>query len=125
MTERVIIAVTLIAAALAVSITSLICVNRNTEKLISFLEQAEEQYLADEDYSHAIDSAVALWNEKRAVFGILLKHADTDEIDRYFHKMEAYRAAGNADGLFDAAEDCRAALIVMLSGEQPKPGNIF
>ena len=85
MTKRVIAAVALIAAALTVSCVTLHAVKKTGGALIGFLEEAQTQYKEGGDYGKPLDQAEQLWNDKRDLLGVLLKHSDTDEIEKYFY----------------------------------------
>ncbi len=122
---RVIAAVALLAAALAVSCWSLHYVRETGGKIASSLEEAELKYAAGEDYAPALDAARKLWEEKHGALGVLLKHSDTDEIEKLFYKIKTYRERGRKEELFEAVEDCRAAVEVMLRWEDPAARNIF
>ena len=125
MKKRVIAAVALLAAALTVSCGSLCYVRQVGGRIAASLEEAEVRYAAGGEYAAALDAAQRLWEEKHGVLGALLKHSDTDEIEKCFYKIEKYTSQGNADPLFEAVEDCRAAVAVMLRGEDPAARNIF
>ncbi len=125
MMKRVIAAVALLGAALAVSWWSLDYVRDVGGRIVALLEEAETRRAAGEDYSAALDAAQKLWREKHGAMGALLKHSDTDEIEKYFYKIEKCRAQGHTEELFEAVEDCRAAVEVMLRGEDPAVRNIF
>ena len=125
MKTRVIVAAALLCAALAVSWYSLRYVRETGGKLAASLEEAESRYSAGEDYAAALDAARKLWQEKHGALGVLLKHSDTDEIEKFFYKIEIYAKQGNKERLFEAVEDCRAAVEVMLRGEDPAARNIF
>ena len=122
---RVIAAVALLTAALTVSWLSLRYVRQTGGKIAAFLEEAESRYAAGESYDAALDAARKLWEEKHGVLGVLLKHSDTDEIEKLFYKIKKYRKQGRKEQLFEAVEDCRAAVEVMLRGEDPAARNIF
>ena len=122
---RVIAAVALLAAALTVSCLSLRYVRQTGGKIAALLEEAESKYVAGENYDTALDAARKLWEEKHGALGVLLKHSDTDEIEKLFYKIRKYREQGRKEQLFEAVEDCRAAVEVMLRGEDPAARNIF
>ena len=125
MTKRVIAAVALIAAALAVSCVTLHAVKKTGGALIGFLEEAQTQYKEGGDYGKPLDQAEQLWNDKRDLLGVLLKHSDTDEIEKYFYQIARLRELGEKEDLFEAVEDCRTSIEVMLRGEDPAARNIF
>ncbi len=125
MMKRVAAAVLMLAAALTVSWASLGYVRQAGDRIAALLEEAEALHCAGEPYAAALDAARQLWEEKHGALGALLKHSDTDEIEKYFYKIKQYTAQGNAEQLFEAVEDCRAAIEVMLRGEDPAARNIF
>ena len=125
MKQRVVIAAVLLAAALGVSCWSLGYVRETGGAIAAALEEAESRYTVGEDYAAALDTAQRVWEEKHGALGALLKHNDTDEIEKYFYQIAKYREQGRAEPLFEAVENCRAAVEVMLRGEDPAARNIF
>ena len=125
MTKRVIAAVTLIALALAVSCGSLRYVNKAGKALTGYLEQAQEKHEEGGDYKKPLEQAQTLWKEKREMLGVLLKHSDADEMEQYFYKIGKYLETGDTEKLFETVEDCRAAVEVILRGEEPAARNVF
>lgn len=125
MSKRVVIAVGLIAAALALSCATLGKVKNVGQTLIGYLEEAEALHAENGDYAAPLDKALQLWSDKRELLGVILKHSDTDEIEKYFYQISTFRENGAAADLFAAVEECRAAIEVMLRGEDPAARNIF
>ena len=125
MTKRVIAALALIAAALTISCLTLGAVRKTGGALLGFLREAQTQYAEGGDYGKPLDQAEQLWQDKRGLLGVLLKHSDTDEIEKFFYKIARFRELGETKALFDAVEDCCAAVEVMLRGEDPAARNIF
>ena len=125
MTKRVIAAVALIAVALTVSCGTLRAVKKTGGALIGFLEEAQTKYKEGGDYQKPLDRAEQLWRDKRNALGVLLKHSDTDEIEKCFYKIARCRELGETAALFEAVEDCRVSIEVMLRGEDPAARNIF
>ena len=125
MTKRVIAAVALIAVALTVSCVTLRAVKKTGGVLIGFLEEAQTKYKEGGDYQKPLDRAEQLWRDKRNALGVLLKHSDTDEIEKCFYKIARCRELGETAALFEAVEDCRVSIEVMLRGEDPAARNIF
>ena len=125
MTKRVIAAVALIAVALTVSCVTLRAVKKTGGALIGFLEEAQTKYKEGGDYQTPLDRAEQLWRDKRNALGVLLKHSDTDEIEKCFYKIARCRELGETAALFEAVEDCRVSIEVMLRGEDPAARNIF
>ena len=125
MTGRVLIAAALIAAALALSCVSLGAVKEVGQSLIGCLEDAETLYAEKGDYAAPLEKALRLWNDKRELLGVLLKHSDTDEIEKLFCRIGKLREQGPEADLFAAVEECRAAVEVMLRGEDPAARNVF
>ena len=122
---RVIAAAALLTAALTVSWLSLRYVRETGGKIAALLEEARAAYDAGGDYAAALDGALEIWEEKRGTLGALLKHNDTDEIEKLFYRIRQHRQDGRTEPLFEAVEDCRAAVAVMLRGEAPALRNIF
>ena len=125
MTKRVVAAAALIAAALAVSWVSLRCVEKTGRALLGYLEQAEELREKNGDYGKPLEQAEQLWRDKREMLGVVLKHSDADELEKYFCRIAACREAGETEQLFETVSECRAAVEVILRGEEPAARNIF
>ena len=125
MTKRVTAAVALIAAALALSCGSLRYVEKVGQALTGYLEQAQERREKGGDYGGPLEQAEQLWREKREMLGVLLKHSDADEMEQLFYKIAKYRETGDTERLFETVEDCRAAIEVILRGEEPAARNVF
>ena len=125
MTKRVIAAVALIAAALAVSCGSLRYVDKVGNTLVGYLTTAQERHEQGGDYKKPLEQAEMLWQEKREMLGVLLKHSDADEMEQFFYKIEKYMETGDTEKLFETVEDCRAAVEVILRGEAPAARNVF
>lgn len=125
MTKRVIAAAVLIAAALTLSCVTLHSVKKVGRTLIGYLEEAEEKRAENGEFFAPLDKAERLWNDRRDMLGVLLKHSDADEIEKYFYQIAKYKTTGDTDALFEAVEECRTSIEVMLRGEDPAARNIF
>ena len=125
MTKRVIAGLALIAVALTASCVLLHEVKKTGQSLIGCLEEAAQRYGENGDYKTPLEKAQRLWNERRDMLGVILKHSDADEIEKYFYQIARYLSTGETKELFEAVEDCRAAIEVMLRGEDPAARNIF
>ena len=92
---------------------------------VAIVEEAEALHAENGDYAAPLDKALQLWSDKRELLGVILKHSDTDEIEKYFYQISTFRENGAAADLFAAVEECRAAIEVMLRGEDPAARNVF
>ena len=72
MSKRVVIAVGLIAAALALSCATLGKVKNVGQTLIGYLEEAEALHAENGDYAAPLDKALQLWSDKRELLGVIL-----------------------------------------------------
>lgn len=125
MKKRIIAAALCVVFALASGLSGLFCLQTDTKKLIGMLESAQTAFIKGEDASEYIASAQEFWRKRSRFLGIMLKHEDVDELERCFIRLEDHYNSGNDDETREALTDCRAALLVVLDGEYPRPDNIF
>lgn len=125
MTKRIIIAVICIITALSFSGGSYFYISHKTKEMVSYLTTAEELYSEGENFAAEAGKALAIWDEVKGKFGVMIKHEDADELERCFITIGDYMENGSSEELFVAVASCKAALEVMLDGEMPKSENIF
>ena len=125
MTKRIAAAVVCIVLALAVSLGSFIFITVKTNEMLSLIGSIEQTRKTGENAEKYFEELFGLWNGNRRFFAFMLKHADADELERDFIRLSGYYGRKDADELWEAVTECRAALEVMLDGENPVPENIF
>lgn len=125
MTKRMVIAAVCLAAALGVSLFSVSFITNRTRSFIALLEQAQQIRSENGDASDVIEKTLAAWNEDRPVFAVMLKHADADELERCFIRIEEHFRHGSTELLWESVTECKAALEVVLDGELPKAENLL
>lgn len=114
-----------VTLALSLSLGSFIFITAKTNKMLSLIDSIEQTEKTGESAKKYFEELFELWNGSRRFFAFMLKHADADELERDFIRLSGYYGRKDTDELWEAVIECRAALEVMLDGENPVPENIF
>lgn len=123
MKKRLAAGIAAIVLALGMACTGFYYTDKESKKLISFVEQAL-QTTGGEMFSRA-RRAVEEWERREVFFSAILKHNDADELQKLYHMLDKYASEQN-DGMTDYyLKKCLAEIKVMLEGERPIIENIF
>lgn len=68
---------------------------------------------------------LTLWDDRRKLFGALLKHTDADELTRCFLQLENAVREGDAAAAERSLRETQALIRVIFYGERPDFENIF
>lgn len=125
--KHFLIAVLLIALTLAFCLWSAAAVSEAAEPVQKLLTAAQKA-LRGEDFEAAgkfAEMADAAWQKNEVLFGILLRHDETDAVMRQFAALTEYAAAKDADDFSAACAELLRQLQHVKSMQLPTVQNIL
>lgn len=123
MNERLVISIVFLSLAVAVSVFSFLYISSVSQELLVLADSVTED-IKEGDTSSARE-LIALWQEHKRGFAIILKHSDADAIDRYFLLFADALSSGDREQILRAVSDISSFMQVTAEGEKPKIENIF
>lgn len=124
MNTRLLIAISLLVAALLLSVGGYCLVGAAAEELLVAVEEAREDAYHGTAGASA-EAAWALWERKRTLLAMLLMHHDVEKIDLAFGLLQEYADSRQIDKLYEVCCECAVLLDGVRTSEKPDLANIF
>ncbi|MBR3768382.1 MAG: DUF4363 family protein [Clostridia bacterium] len=121
MTKRLVIAAVFLSLALFISISSYVYLEITSEKIFSAIDELSEDIYEE----NAANELISIWDKNKKIYGVFLKHADADMLDRQFIVLEKSILEGDSYTALLTLRELNAYLHITLEGEMLKIENIF
>ena len=125
--KRIIIAVSVIFLAFAISFTGNFLVDRACKKLENHLSEICNT-AQDKNVEKAIqlsESAVVLWEDVHDIIESFIRHEETDKLEELVKSLSVYAQQGNMERLEQQADLAIDELSHLIRNEKPLISNIF
>ena len=117
----------LLLSMLAFCIFSTAFICTYTQETTAYLEKgfqlAEQENF--QDATKQIEEAFHTWYSHHGFFGIVLRHAESDEVNSYFQSVLQYAKNENSEEFFGACAQLMASIEHVANMELPHYYNIF
>ncbi len=125
--KRPVIAIILLVAAVAIGITSLICIERSCDKMIASLDEILENAVAEntEEVNRLSALANSQWEKEKSLLNILIGLQDTNDVKTNMHKIAYYAELGDLPSVILYGEECRVTLLRIKASVEPNISTIL
>ncbi len=125
--KRLILAIGLVVLTFAISIFSLIVVEKTNERMHSNLDSilicAKEKKTAA--LNEAVENTMIQWEKEKPLLNILIGQQGTNEITSDLKMIKHFSSAGDTDSLFLYIYECKTELERIKNTNEPSLSTIF
>ncbi len=125
--KHTVLALALLAAALAVCITSSVRVRRDCQSVNDAIAEARNQ-AARGDFAGAaaqLDKAKEIWHSHERFFGVVLSHSELDDVKMLFAELSQYAVLGDQDDFLAGSARLIATIEHIREMEVPSYHNLL
>ena len=125
--KRIVVAVSAILGAFAISFTGYSLVNNACKKLENHLWEicTVAQIRETENAVAMSDDAVSLWEDVHGLVESFIRHEETDKLEELIKSLPVYAQQGNMERLEQQADLAIDELHHLIRNEKPLVSNIF
>ena len=125
--KRIIIAISVIILAFAISFTGFYLVNKDCKKLENHLDNicTTAQKKDTEKSVEMSEDAVKMWEDVHDTIESFIRHEETDKLEELIKSLPVYARQGNMERLEQQADLAIDELHHLIRNEKPLISNIF
>ena len=125
--KRIVVAVMIPIASIALGIFSFFCIKSTCNQVVSGLDEVLDNVLTEdvEEVNRLTVQTNRNWHKKVFLLNIFIGRTGTNEVDKLLSKIVYFSEIGDYEAVLLNAEDCKEELLYIIESNEPELSAVF